>query len=67
MMSGLYLNRRFFIGWLGAIFALVAAYISSLVALGDMADRSVRHIDFSGCRPAVRIWKKVRSPSQRNR
>ena len=26
-MSGLYLNRRFFIGWLGAIFALVAAYI----------------------------------------
>lgn len=27
MMSGLYLNRRFFIGWLGAIFALVAAYI----------------------------------------
>lgn len=27
MMNGLYLNRRFFIGWLGAIFALVAAYI----------------------------------------
>ena len=27
MMSGLYLNRRFFIGWLGGIFALIAAYI----------------------------------------
>lgn len=27
MMNGLYLNRRFFIGWLGAIFAFVAAYI----------------------------------------
>lgn len=27
MMNGLYLNRRFFIGWLGGIFALIAAYI----------------------------------------
>lgn len=27
MMSGLYLNRRFFVGWLGAIFVLIAAYV----------------------------------------
>lgn len=27
MMSGLYLKQRFYIGWLGAIFVLVAAYL----------------------------------------
>lgn len=27
MMNGLYLNRRFFIGWLGGIFAFIAGYI----------------------------------------
>lgn len=27
MMNGLYLNRRFFIGWLGGVFAFIAGYI----------------------------------------